>query len=356
MRIAVTGLGVVSCIGNDLPTFWSNITEGQTGIRAVPEQTYQVIKTKKTGHVANFSLSKTFDRRWSNKTDRHVQFALNATEQAVIHSGLDFNQVDVSRVHTILGTCAGSYESIVKNQQDLNDGYPVRPNFIPGHINNMMSAYINMHYGIQGSGLCLAGACAAGNQAIAVASMMIETGQADVVITGASDSWLSEVAVGGFESLGALSFADVLPRPFDSARDGFAISEGAGVLILESEQHARKRNANILAYLTGYGISSDAYHPTSPEPNGQVVVNMIHRALQKSNIAADQIDYINAHATGTAIGDRVECQTLSKVFGNRPFISATKSMTGHSIGSTSAIEAIVSVLSIKNNCIPEQLT
>lgn len=352
MKIAVTGLGVVSSVGSDLDTFWTNITNGQTGIKPVPADTYRVIKTTRTGYIEGFSLSRTFDRRWSNKTDRHIQFALNAAEQAVVQSGLDFELLDKSRIHTVLGTCAGSYQYIESNQQDLNNGHPVRPGFIPGHINNMMSAYINMHYGINGSGLCIAGACAAGNQALAIAAMLIESGQADVVIAGASDSWLSEVAVGGFESLGALSFADCMPRPFDSNRDGFAISEGAGVLILESERHARQRNADVLAYLSGYGISSDAYHPTSPGPDGAVVSNMINRTLEKSNISADQIDYINAHATGTVIGDRVECQTLVKVFGTRPFISATKSMTGHSIGSTSAIEAIVSVMSIRTGTIP----
>ena len=209
-----------------------------------------------------------------------------------------------------------------------------------------------MHYGIQGSGLCLAGACAAGNQAIALAAMLIETGQADVVITGASDSWLSDVVVSGFESLGALSFSDTMPRPFDVARDGFAISEGAGVIVLENETHARSRGANILAYLSGHGISSDAYHPTAPEPSGAVVERMVRHALKKANLDHTNIDYINAHATGTPVGDKVECQTLYRVFGDRPYISSTKSMTGHSIGSSSALEAVISVMCLQTGVIP----
>jgi 3-oxoacyl-[acyl-carrier-protein] synthase II len=352
MTVVVTGLGIVSSVGQTIHTAWNNITAGISGMRPVPPGQYQVSRSTKTGHIADFVLDQCFDRRWINKTDRHVQLALNATQQAVAHSGLDLSAEHMSRVHTVVGTCAGGYDSIAKNIARTNEGDPSLPNFIPGHINNMMSAYINMHYGIQGSGLCVAGACAAGNQAIAVAAMLIETGQADVVITGASDSWLHDVVVSGFESLGALSFDDQLPRPFDQNRSGFAISEGAGILILESEQHARNRRANILAKVSGYGFSSDAYHPTSPEPSGAVVESMIRAALGRAGLNVSDIDYINAHATGTVIGDRVECQTLFRVFGADPLLGSTKSMTGHSIGSSSAIEAVISVMALTNGAVP----
>jgi len=216
----------------------------------------------------------------------------------------------------------------------------------------MMSAYINMHWGIEGSGLGISGACAAGSQAISIGAMLIETGQADVVLCGASDSWLSELTISGFESLGALSYSDIMPRPFDQSRDGFAISEGSAIIVLESVEHARVRNANILAMLSGYGISNDAYHPTSPNPEGRAFLRMAGQALSKAGVSTDDIDYINAHATATKIGDKVECQNLYKLFHDRPFISSTKSMTGHSIGSTSAIEAVISILSVKNNVVP----
>lgn len=352
MKLAITGIGIVSCIGSSAEETWYNVTNSISGIQPVPKSTYKVSKTSKTGHIKDFTLSKTFDRRWVVKTDRHVQLALNAVEQAVVQSGLDFNVLDPTRIHTVVGTCAGSYESIIKNVTRINEGDASLPNFIPGHINNMISAYINMHYGIQGSGLCIAGACAAGNQSITVASMLIETGQADVVICGASDSWLSDVVVSGFESLGALSFDDTMPRPFDVDRSGFAISEGAGIIVLESIEHAQRRGANILAYLSGYAISSDAYHPTSPEPTNQILIRTINQALNKSKLNASQIDYINMHATGTKIGDASECQGIEQVFGHRPWISSTKSMTGHSIGSSSAIEAVISVLCLQNNVVP----
>ena len=351
MKVVVTGLGIVSSVGQSVQAAWSNITAGVSGIKpvAVP---YRVSKTTATGHIPDFVLSSQFDRRWPNKTDRHVQLALNAVQQAIEHSGLDLASTDPSRVHTVIGTCAGGYDSIAKNIQRITSGDPSLPNFIPGHINNMMSAYVNMHYGIQGSGLCVAGACAAGNQSIAVGSMLIETGQADVVIAGASDSWLHDVVVSGFESLGALSFDPVLPRPFDAARTGFAISEGAGIVVLESESHARRRGADILAQLSGYSISSDAYHPTSPEPSNQVLIRTVNQALAKAKIDGFQVNYINMHATGTKIGDAVECQGMQQVFGSRPFLSSTKSMTGHSIGSSSAIEAVISILCIKHGAVP----
>jgi 3-oxoacyl-[acyl-carrier-protein] synthase II len=352
MTIAITGLGVISCCGNEVDTLWKNISAGRSGIAPISKFTPTVIQSTQIGEVRNFSLDPIFDLRWHSKTDTHIQYALNATKQAVDQSGLEFDKIDPMRVHTVIGTTGGSYNFIIKNQTRIDNNKPALPNFIPGHINNMSAAYINMHYGIHGSGLGISGACAAGSQALAVGAMLIETGQADVVIAGASDSWLSELTISGFESLGALSYDTILPRPFDKDRSGFAISEGAGILILESIEHANKRNAQILAVLSGYAMSSDAYHPTSPDPTGQTFINTARIALNKAKISADQIDYINAHATGTKIGDEAECVAIQKVFGNKPYISSTKSMTGHSIGSTSAIEAIICVKALEKQQAP----
>lgn len=352
MKIAITGMGIVSCCGNTVNDLWDNIINGVSGIRPLTKFIPSVIKTRKVGEVQNFSLDSIFDSRWSHKTDTHIQFALNATKQAIEQSGLEIEKLDPHRIQTIIGTTGGSYEFIVKNQERIDAGKPALPNFISGHINNMPSAYINMHYGIHGGGLGISGACAAGNQSIAIAAMMIETGQADVVICGASDAWLSEVVISGLESTGALSYSDVLPRPFDKNRDGFAISEGSGIIVLESAEHAQSRGADILAYLSGYGISSDAYHPTSPHPNGDPFVKMTNDILHRAKLNASDIDYINAHATGTRIGDIAECKMLNRVFSDNPFISSTKSMTGHSIGASSAIEAIICVMALKNKALP----
>lgn len=351
MTIAITGLGAVTCLGNSVDELWTNICRGQTGILPIDYEP-KVIKTRRMGRVRDFQLDIEFDPRWKNKCDIHLQYALNAAKQAVEQSGLDFSKLDPSRVHTVIGTTAGAYDFVVDNQRRIDLGKASLPNFIPGHINNMPAAYINMHWGIEGSGLGISGACAAGSQAISIGSMLIETGQADVVICGASDSWLSEVAVSGFESLGALSYSDIMPRPFDRNRDGFAISEGAAIIVLENSNHAKRRGADILAYLSGWGISSDAYHPTSPNPDGRAFHRMINQALSRARINAEQVDYINAHATATRVGDAVECQNVVAIFGSQPYISSTKSMTGHSIGSTSAIEAVICVKSIQDKRIP----
>jgi 3-oxoacyl-[acyl-carrier-protein] synthase II len=350
-KIAITGTGVVTCVGNSVPRLWQNICDGQSGMCSwQPKST--VLQTRSLGLVKDFDLYAQFDPKWHKKIDRHVKFSLNATADALQQSGLDIQKVDPHRVHSVIGTTAGSYDFITENQQRLDAGRPVLPNFIAGHINNMMSAYINMHWGIRGSGLGISGACAAGGQAISLAAMLIESQQADVVITGASDAWLSEVVIGGMESLGALSFNQILPRPFHRQRDGFAMSEGAAILVLENAQHAQRRGADILAYLSGWGISSDAYHATSPDPENSSFVHMVHQALGRAKLNAKDIDYVNAHATGTRIGDAVECRGLRRVFGDRPWISGTKSMTGHSIGSSSAIESVISIMSLKQGCVP----
>jgi 3-oxoacyl-[acyl-carrier-protein] synthase II len=353
MRVAVTGVGAVTCCGNTATELWTNIKAGNSGIRPIEGITPKIMRTRRMGQVRNFELDPVFDPRYNTKCDRHIKLALNATKEALDHSGLDLSTMDMSRIHTVIGTCAGGYEFILDNNQRNLEGDPTLPNFISGHLNNMMSAYVNMHFGIQGSGLCVVGACASGNQSLAVASMLIELGLADVVVAGASDTWISEVVVSGFESLRALSFDDIMPRPFDKNRNGFAISEGSGILVLESDIYAKKRGANILAYLSGYGISADAYnHPTSPDPNNTVMTRTIRQALTMAGITSDDISYINAHATATKVGDSTECQHLAKVFGTRPYLSGTKSMTGHSIGSTSAIESVISVLAIRDNIIP----
>ena len=352
VKIAVTGLGIVSCVGQDPNTVWHNVSNVISGITQHPSYPNAVIKTKKVGHVLNFKLDSVFNPRWHQKTDRHIQFGLNAAKQAIEQSGLDISSMDSSRIHTIMGTSMGGYDFIIENQQRVSKGLPVLPGFMPGHLLNMMSSYINMHYGIQGSGLAISAACAGGNSSLAIASMMIETGLADVVVAGASDCWINDLCIGGIESLGALSYEDVMPRPFDVDRSGFAIAEGAGVLVLESQEHARRRNADILCYMSGWGLSSDAEHPTSPANSGDPAARAIRAALAKAQLNVDDIDYVNAHATGTLVGDPVECKTLFNIFGNKPYVSSTKSVHGHGIGSASLIESVICILSLRNNQVP----
>lgn len=355
-RVAITGMGVVSPVGQSVPKFWDNIKKGNSGVRVPNEPlNFKTAKTTQIGRVEDFKLAPAFERRWVSKTEKHVQFALNATDEAVTMSGLDFktfSEEQMARVHSVVGICGGDYDIVIRSQRRIDKGQPTGPGFISAHIPNMLSGWINMHYGITGGGLCVAGACAGGNQSVSVGCMLIETGQADVVIAGASDHWLQEVVVSGFESAGVMSFDEILPRPFDRDRSGLALAEGAGILVLESESHARKRGAEILSYLSGYCFSNDAYHPTSPDPSNKVLVRAIKTGLSKAGINAEDIDYINPHATGTVLGDVVESVGFAQVFGTRPPMSATKSITGHACGASSMFEAIIGIMAIREGVVP----
>jgi len=344
MKVAITGSGIVSCCGNSIDSFWTSVINGETGLATLTKFHDNTIKTSLVGEVKNFQLDQKFNVRTKTKTDNHIQYALSATDQAITQSGIDFK--NPHRIHTVIGTCSGSYNFI----SDAITNPPVQPYFLTGSLNNMIASYINMHYGILGSGIVLNGACASGSQAIAIGSMLIETGQADIVIVGGSEDWIHPLPIAGLESLRALTFDPDGCKPFDENRSGFSISEGAGILILENEEHAKKRNANILAYLVGYGISNDATHPTSPKDDGSVTKHMIKDTLSRSNI--NKIDYINAHATGTNIGDKVEAEVMFGIFEDIPYISSTKAITGHAIGAIGAIEAIIAVQTLQSQTLP----
>lgn len=352
MRIAVTGMGVISCAGNTVEEFWHSVTTGQTGLGALTRFKHPKIITTTVGEVKNFELGEQFDSRTRTRTDLHIQYALSAADQAIIQSGLDFSQIDPYRTSTVIGTCSGSYDYINYAADSLHQNRPVTPSFLTGSLNNMISAFINMHWGILGSGLAINGACASGSQAIAVGAMLIETGQAEVVLVGGSENWIHPIPIGGLESLRALTYDTSGCRPFDRYRSGFSLSEGAAVLVLESAEHAWRRNADVLAWLSGYGVSSDADHPTAPRADGKSTTHMIKQAMYRARIPSDQIDYINAHATGTIIGDKIESEILFNIFGDKPYLSSTKGITGHSIGAVGAMEAIIAVKTVQDQIIP----
>ena len=352
MKIAITGMGVISCCGNTVDDFWTAVTNGQSGLAPLTRFQNPGIKTKLVGQVKGFELGDNFSRKIKTKTDSHIQYALAAAEQAITQSGLQFDQEDPYRMHSVIGTCSGSYASVTDACMQTYTNTPVSPTFLTGNLNNMISAYINMQYGLFGAGLVINGACASGSQAIAVGAMLIETGQADVVIVGGTEDWINAIPIGGLESIRALTYDPVGCKPFDRDRAGFSISEGAAVLVLESIQHAEQRAATVLAWLSGYGISSDAHHPTAPRPDGSSTRHMITQCIQRAGLTIDQIDYINAHATGTPIGDQVEANVLYSIFGNRPYISGTKAVTGHSIGAVGAMEAIISVKVLQHQLVP----
>lgn len=352
MKIAITGLGVISCAGNTVKEFWSSVINNKSGLGNLTRFRHPKITTASVGEVRDFELGTQFDSRVRTRTDRHIQYALAATDQAIFQSGLDFDQIDPHRISTIIGTCSGSYDYVSNAADNLQQNRPVSPSFLTGNLNNMISAYINMHWNILGPGLAINGACASGAQAIAVGAMLIETGQADVVIVGGSENWIHAIPIGALESLRALTHDAAGCRPFDQYRSGFSLSEGAGILILENAEHAWRRNADILAWLSGYGISSDADHPTAPRVDGKSTSYMIKQAMYRANIAVDQIDYINAHATGTPIGDKIESEVLYDIFSDRPYLSSTKAITGHAIGAVGAMEAIIAVKTLQDQLLP----
>jgi 3-oxoacyl-[acyl-carrier-protein] synthase II len=350
MKIAITGLGVISCCGNTVDEFWHSVTNGVSGLGKLTRVQNSNIKTNLVGEVKNFSLGDKFDYKIRTKTDLHIQYALAAADQAVTQSNLIID--NPHRIHTVIGTCSGSYDYIKNSLKLLNNNHSVAPSFLTGSLNNMIAGYINTHFGFMGSGLVLNGACASGAQAIALGAMLIETGQADAVIVGGAENWISELPISGLESLRALTHDPVGCRPFDIDRSGFSLSEGAAVLVLENESYAKSRKADILCYLSGYGLSSDANHPTAPRADGLATRYMINSALSKANIHSQDINYINAHATGTSLGDHVESETLYSIFQNVPYLSATKAVTGHAIGAVGAMEAIVAIKAIVEQTVP----
>lgn len=352
MKIAVTGMGIISCAGNTVEEFWRSVTTGQTGLGPLTRFAHPKIITTTVGEVQNFELPEQFNLRTRTRTDKHIQYALSAADQAIEQSGLNFANTDPYMISTVIGTCSGSYDYINHATNNLDQNKSVTPGFLTGSLNNMIGAYINMHWGILGAGLSINGACASGSQAIAIGAMLIETGQAEVVLVGGSENWIHPVPISGLESLRALTYDTSGCRPFDKYRSGFSLSEGAAVLVLESADHAWRRNADVLAWLSGYGISSDADHPTSPRADGKSTMHMIKQAMYRAKIAKDQIDYINAHATGTAIGDKIESEILFNIFGNQPYVSSTKGITGHAIGAVGAMEAVISIKTLQEQIVP----
>jgi 3-oxoacyl-[acyl-carrier-protein] synthase II len=352
MKIAITGMGTVGCCGNTVEDLWTAVVAGKTGLGPLTRFQHETIRTTTVGEVRDFKLDEQFNPRVRTRTDRHIQYALAATDQAITQSGLNFSQIDPYRISTVIGTCSGSYDYVADSIVHLQQNRSVMPSFLTGSLNNMIAAYINMHWNILGSGLVVNGACASGAQAIIVGAMMIETGQADVVIVGGSENWIHPLPIGGLESLKALTYDPQGCRPFDQDRTGFSLSEGAAVLVLESAENAYRRNADILAWLSGYGISSDADHPTAPRADGTVTAHMIKQTTYRAGVSLNQIDYVNAHATGTIIGDKTESEVLHRLFDDKPYLSSTKAVTGHAIGAIGAMEAIISVKTIIEQTVP----
>lgn len=356
-RVVITGLGVVHSLGEDIQTFWNNIKEGKNGIKAITKFDTTEFSTKVGAQIENFDPLVCIDRKEAKRMDLFTQYAVVATEQAVKMSGLDFTTMDPFRAGVIIGSGIGGMETLEDNCRVLFDKGPKKVSsfFVPMMIGNIASGQVAIRYGVKGYNACVVTACASANHSIGDSMRIIQNGTADVMITGGSEASLTPLAYAGFCSMRATSTNEdpsTASRPFDKNRDGFVMGEGAGILILEEREHAIKRGANILAEIVGYGATCDAYHITAPDPEGTAGSMCLKMALDDAGITPDMIGYINAHGTSTPLNDPLESRSIAEVFGDKVPVSSTKSMTGHLLGAAGGIEAIISIMAIKDSFLP----
>ncbi|MFW5753535.1 MAG: beta-ketoacyl-ACP synthase II [Marinilabiliaceae bacterium] len=361
-RVVVTGLGAITPIGKTVDEYWNNLVQGVSGAAPITRFDATPFKTQFACEVKDYKSTDYFDRKEARKLDLFAQFAMIAAEQAVQDSSIDPGAIDDDMAGVIWGTGIGGIitfldetRSFVKN----NEVPRFNPFFIPKMISDIASGHISMKYGFRGPNYGTVSACASSSHAIADAFNLIRLGKANVFITGGSEAAINEAGVGGFNAMQAISTRNDDPetasRPFDKGRDGFVMGEGGGALILEEYEHAVKRGAHIYCEVTGAGMTADAYHLTAPDPRGTGAQKVMQMALRDGGTQPEEIDYINVHGTSTPLGDIAEPLAINNVFGEHAYnlnISSTKSMTGHLLGATGAIEAIASILAIQNNVIP----
>ena len=354
-RVVVTGMGLISPLGNSVNESWSNCIKAYSGISENVVD-LEDMPIKVGGRIHDFDPTQFIDTKDIRRLDTFVQYGVSAGIQAIDDAGLD-NNVNKDRVGLNIGSGIGGLDSIEKNKDTLNKKSfkRVSPFFVPGSIINMTPGYLSIIKGYTGPNLSIVTACASSNHAIGTSARLIAYGDADVMVTGGSEMATTPLGVAGFLASRALSKSDdpkTASRPWDKDRDGFVLSDGAAILVLEEYEHAKKRSANIYAEVIGFGMSSDAYHMTAPSEDGTGASLSISRALSDAGISTNDIDYINAHATSTPLGDLAECNAVKSIFDSPPPISSTKSMTGHTLGAAGAVESIFSILSIINNISP----
>ncbi len=360
-RVVVTGLGVVSPVGNTVDEFWNALKEGRSGTSRVERFDPEKYSSKVAAEVKQFDPGDAFSEKDAARMDLFVQYAMKAAVTAVELSGLDLENSDRSRIGVIIGSGIGGIHTLEAQKEILDKKGPRRisPYLIPMLIVNMASGMVSIHYGLQGPNTSVVTACATGNHSIGDAMRQIQYGHADVMIAGGTEAAISPLGFGGFCAMRALSTRNDEPekasRPFDKDRDGFVMGEGAGIVVLEELEHAKKRGATIYGEIAGYGMSADAHHITMPDPEGNGAINAMRLALDDAKIPLDQVDYINAHGTSTQYNDKFETNAIKSLFSSRAnevAVSSTKSMTGHLLGAAGAVEFIAIILAIKDGIIP----
>jgi 3-oxoacyl-[acyl-carrier-protein] synthase II len=362
-RVVVTGLGAVSPVGVGTEETWAGLVAGKSGVGPITQFDASTFPSRIAAEVKDFDPARFMDRKEVRRNDRFIHFALAAGEMAVKDAGLDMSREDPERVGCIIGAGLGGLRTIEdEHAVFLEKGIrKIGPFFIPSLIVNLAGGQLSMRYGMKGPNFAPVSACATGNHSIGDAMMYIERGMADVMLTGGCEATITVLGIGGFCAARALSERNDAPekasRPFDRGRDGFVPGEGAGLLVVEEYEHARKRGARVYAELAGYGATADAHHITAPAPEGEGGQRAMRMALRDAQLAPEQIGYINTHGTSTPQGDVAECQAILKVFGDHAAsrklaVSSTKSMTGHLLGGAGGLEAVVSVLALHRGVLP----
>jgi 3-oxoacyl-[acyl-carrier-protein] synthase II len=361
-RVVVTGLGALTPLGNTIPQYWEGLVNGVSGADFIKQFDVTKFKTKFACELKGFNPEDYFDRKEARKLDRFSQLALVAADEAVKHSGILSEDLNKDRVGVIWGSGIGGMITFIEEMKNFNsgDGTPrFNPFFIPKLILDIAAGQISMKYGFRGPNFATVSACASSTNAIIDALFYVRMGKADAIICGGSEAVVTEAGIGGFNAMKALSERNGSPqtasRPFDLDRDGFVLGEGAGALVVEEYEHAKRRGANIIIELAGGGLSADAHHLTAPHPEGLGAYNVMKSALEDAGMKPEDIDYINVHGTSTPLGDISEIAAIQRIFGEHAYkvnISSTKSMTGHLLGAAGAIEAIASILASVNGIIP----
>jgi 3-oxoacyl-[acyl-carrier-protein] synthase II len=357
-RVVVTGIGLVTACGNDVPTTWEALKRGESGAGDIKKFDAEQFPVRFACEVKNFDAEDFLERKEARRMGAFTHFAIAASDEAVKDSGLEINASNAEMVGTYISSGIGDFWAIEREHEKLLNAGPgrVSPFFIVSAIVNLAAGNVSIRHGAKGPNSATATACSAGAHAIGDSFRLIERGDADVMICGGAESAITPMSVAGFASMRALSTRNDEPqkasRPFDAERDGFVIGEGAGLLILEELEHAKARGAKIYAEIVGYGMSGDAFHVTMPDETGSGAIRVMERALKDAGISPEQIGYINAHGTSTPYNDKFETLAIKKVFGERAYdipVSSTKSMTGHALGAAGGIEAVLSILALKEN-------
>jgi 3-oxoacyl-[acyl-carrier-protein] synthase II len=358
-RVVVTGLGIVSPVGNSVATAWENLVAGRSGIDHITRFDASNFNCQIAGEVRGFEIEEYVSAKEARHMDTFIHYGLAAGIQAVRDSGLEITDANAERIGVVVGSGIGGLPLIEETNLDLTERGPrkISPFFVPASIINMISGQLSIHYGIKGPSFAIVSACTTGLHSIGEAGRIIEYGDADVMLAGGAESTVSPLGIGGFAAARALSTRNDDPatasRPWDRDRDGFVLGEGAGVLVLEEYEHARRRGARIYAELIGYGLSSDAHHITAPNADGPR--RGMATALRKAGLNAADVQYINAHGTSTPLGDKNETEAIKLAFGDaayRVVVNSTKSMTGHLLGAAGGIEAVFSTLAVYHQVSP----